>query len=492
MRMNRLRAAVTAALVATVVAAGGPVQAAPATPDQIYAALGVNSVPADYVVMVDVSGSMRGDRYARVRRSLGEFLTALAPDDQVTLVPFAEKPRSWKTQAAGRAAADLVRQLPAEADGGSTDIGAALEKSVDVLSRPGAPAVASVVLLTDGQHEPPAGSPYPYTSGYQWNALAKRARGLRKTSLGAFAVPLSASTGAPLLAKIFPGARTLQSAGIDRLTAALDQPKQAARAAKARALLAGDVTKGITVSWPAGPVGNGPNTIAVRLTSGLAHVPLTVDGLTAESGNPDVRVSVPAGPVELPPGGSVTVPVTLDWSAGPRRFAPLSPVHGTAPLTLTGEIRSPWTPVITGELRMTFAPALSPAGHDVELSAQRGSLVRWVVCLVLLLALLALAGWGRGRRLRPGLSGTLVVRNGAKPERVLRLSGRQVPLTAGAAGVSGAGSVSAARQSVGASAVELRITYSPDGTESHRESRDCGPGATVTIGGVRFTWQAPT
>src|SRR5689334_8279383 len=100
----------TVALAAALLTPAGP---APAGPDQVYAALGVNTRPADYVVMIDVSGSMDGARYTQVKRSLGEFLTALAPDDQVTLVPFAEKPRSARTQPAGRAAAQLIGQLPA-------------------------------------------------------------------------------------------------------------------------------------------------------------------------------------------------------------------------------------------------------------------------------------------------------------------------------------------------------------------------------------------
>nr|WP_221381707.1 vWA domain-containing protein [Actinoplanes polyasparticus] len=485
-----LRAVATVVLVLSGVPAATPAQAAPATSDQVYTALGVNTVPADYVVLVDVSGSMRGPRYAQLKRGLSEFLTALAPDDQVTVVPFAEKPRPARTQAAGRTAARLTSRLPPEADGGSTDIGAALEKSLDVLSRPKAPAVASVVLLTDGRHEPPAGSPYPFTGGYQWTALAKRARALKKTSLGAFAVPLSANTGAPLLGKVFPGARTLRPTGLDGLTTALDQPKQAARAAKARTLLAGETLKGITVTWPEGTVGRGSSTLPVRLTSELTRVPLTIDGLAVATGNPGARASVPGTPIELPPGGSVTVPVTVEWPAGPRRVAPFATVRETAPLTLTGRIGSPWHDVITGELGLEFAPVLKAAGRDVELSAQRGSAVQWGLGLVALAALVAVAWWARGRRLRPELFGTLSVRNGDKPERTLALSGRQLRLTAGAAGVPGAGTVSATRGSLGSAPVELRITYSPDGSEARRESRHCTPDVTVNIGGVRFTWRA--
>ncbi|MBU2668241.1 VWA domain-containing protein [Actinoplanes bogorensis] len=488
--MSKLRAWIVVGVAILVSAVAAPVRAAPADADAVYGALRVNSVPADYVVMVDVSGSMNGPRYAQVRRSLSAFLAALAPDDQVTLVPFAEKPRSARTSAAGRSATQLMRQLPTVADGQSTDIGAALEKSVDVLSRSGAPAVATVVLLTDGEHRPPGASPYPFTTGYQWNVLAQRARKLRKASLQAFAVPLSADTGAPLLAKVFPGARTLRITGIDRLTAALDQPKREARAAKARGLLAEDARRGLTVQWPAGPIGHGHTSFPVRLVSANRYVPLTVERLAVTSGHAGVRVSVPDTAITVPAGGSVTVPIEVGWDAGPLHFAPLATVRDTAALSLSGQVGSPWTPVIAGELGLPFAPGLSPAGHDAELSAQRGSVVRWVVGLALLIALVLIARWGRRQRLRPALSGRLVVRAGER-ERVLTLSGRGVTLTAGTAGVPGAGTVVAVRSSLGSS-VDLRITYSPDGSEGRRESHDCGPGDTVEIGGVRFTWRDST
>jgi Mg-chelatase subunit ChlD len=82
-RAARWTATVAGGVVTALLAAGQPVAAAPATLDEVYAKLGVDQVPSQYVVMVDVSGSMNGDRYAQVRRSLTGFFAALAPEDQV-------------------------------------------------------------------------------------------------------------------------------------------------------------------------------------------------------------------------------------------------------------------------------------------------------------------------------------------------------------------------------------------------------------------------
>ena len=487
MNGKRWAAALTAAALMIMSSGTGPARAAPATPEDVYAALGIDSVAGDYVVLVDVSGSMNGERYADVKRSLTAFFAALAPDDQVTLVPFANTATA-RTQAAGRAPGKLVAKLPSAATGTSTDIGAAIEKSIDVLERPGAPALATVVLLTDGEHDPPGGSPYPFTQGYQWDQLAKAAKALPQRSVAAYAVPLAGSTGAPLLKKVFPGAQVLRPTAIDKLTATLEQPKAASRAAKARSVLSGDEDKGVRVTWPGGTGGAGHSEVAVTLTSTTAHVPLTVDRLAVATANPDLTVRVPAQPVTLAPGASVTVPIDLTWDAGPRRTAPLSTVRDTATLTLTGEVSSPWAGTMSRDLGMTFTPELTGGTSERELSAQRGSIGYWIAGAALLVIVLAALWWWRRRRLTPDLTGTLRVRTPTGADRHVPLSGRKVRLTAGTSGLPGAGEVTAARASVGAR-TDLVIAYSKDGSVAQRSVATCAPGATVEVSGVSFTWE---
>ncbi|MEU1684792.1 vWA domain-containing protein [Micromonospora sp. NPDC005707] len=495
--VRRTVAGVVAALTAVAVAClpATSVAGAPVDSDEVYAALDVNQLVADYVVLVDVSRSMRdGGRYEQTKRGLRTFLAALAPDDRVALVTFADSARVVHDGPAGRAPDQLVAKLPRTADGQHTDIGAAIETSLRLLGRKGAAPIATVLLLTDGRHDPPTGSAYPFEQGYSWNQLVRTARALRKTSLNAYAVPLTGSTGAPLLARVLPGARVLAPTSINRLGAQLEQPKAAARAAKARSVLGDDASHGVRVSWPAdiGRIGAGRSRLEVRLTSTTTKIPLVVDRLVARSDRPEVRVSVPAGPVELPPGGTVTVPVTVDWDAGPRRVAPLARVTGSATLTLQGEVGSPWADVLTGELGAAFAPQMDGGSTRGALSAQRGSIVWWSLGAALMIVLAAAGWWGRGRRLHPVPAGAVRLRDAAGNVRDLALTGRRTAITADSTGLPGYGEVTARRPSLGASEVHLVIAYSRDGSAATREVGTCHPGETVELGGVGFTWRTTT
>ncbi|MFG1917482.1 VWA domain-containing protein [Micromonospora sp. NPDC048898] len=484
-------AALTAAAVVCLPVA--PAAGAPASSDEVYAALGVDQVAADYVVLVDVSRSMRdGGRYEQVRRALRSFLAALAPDDRVALVTFADSARVVHDGPAGRAPDQLVAKLPRSADGRHTDIGAAVETSLRLLTRGDAPPIATVVLLTDGRHDPPVGSAYPFEQGYAWNELTRAGRSLTKTSLTAYAVPLTGSTGAPLLARVYPGTRLLAPTAIDRLGDQLEQPKASARAAKARSVLGDDASRGVQVVWPAGAgrLGAGRTRLEVRLRSTSTRVPLVVDHLVVRSDRPDVRLSVPDGPVELPAGGTAVVPVDVEWDAGPRRVAPLARVTADAALTLDGEVDSPWAEVLTDELGVDFAPRLDGGPTRGTLSAQRGSIGWWALGAVLLAALAVAGWWGRGRRRQPALAGTLRLRDASGAERDLVLSGRRTAITADSTGLPGYGEVTARRSSVGASEVRLVIGYSRDGSAAAREVGTCGPDETVELGGVGFTWRS--
>ncbi|GAA1635915.1 hypothetical protein GCM10009828_075000 [Actinoplanes couchii] len=478
------------ALLLAVLTGPVPARAEPGPPpslEQVYATLGIDSVPADHVVLVDVSGSMRGARYTSLRKSLTGWFAALAPEDFVTLIPFDGTAKAT-TRKVGREPAELAAGLPKDATGQGTDIGAALEVAVTALSRPGAPPLATVVLLTDGQHEPGPRSAYPLTQGHNWNVLAGRAAALDKISLEAYAVPLSGSTGAGLLKKVFPAARVLAPASVDKLTAQLTRPKDAARQAKARSLLAEEITLPVAVSWPVTASGEGRSIAVVRLESPMPHVPLILENLAVTSDNADVAVSVPAGVIELPPNRDVTVPVRLDWNAGPVSTAPFKSVDDLVTLRLTGIVSSPWAPVLTGDLGLTPAFTLAGTPGERELSAERGSLWRWLGALLLLAALLLPALRWRQRRLTPALTGSVLIERAGNSAHELPLAGRSMPLTADT-GVPGAGEIVATRAGVGSSVVRLRITYSPDGSTAGRRSATIEPGTTASVAGTFFTWQ---
>jgi hypothetical protein len=483
-----VRATIALGLVALFLATGSPASADPAGLDEVYAKLGVDQVSSDYVVMVDVSASMNGARSTQVRKSLTGFFAALAPEDQVTLIPFAEHAPAT-TRPVGHAPAQLVAELPKTANGPYTDIGAALQAAVKALGRTGAPPLSTVVLMTDGQHDPGPRSAYPLTQGYSWDQLTASARALHKTSLQAYAIPLAGATGAPLLRKVFPGASVLAPTSVDNLTATLARPKAAARAAKARSLLAAEVGRPIGVQWPATTVAAGRSVEEVRLRSPMPHVPLVIDHLTVQSGNPAVTATVPGTAVQLPPGGTVTIPVTLQWDAGPHSAAPVKAVHDRVNLQLSGQVRSPWSTVVTDDLGLKFDPVLPTTAGDTTLSSQRGSFVYWIVALVVLIALIVLLVRWRRSRLSPALHGTVSIDGGRGESRTVDLSGRRLQLSADVTGLPGSGEITAARDGVGSSEVRLQIAYSPDGSSTSRAEASCPPGQSVTVAGVTFAWR---
>ncbi|WP_430784718.1 hypothetical protein [Actinoplanes sp. G11-F43] len=381
------------ALVLPAVLLPAPAHAAPApTLDQIYTALNVDTVPSDHVLLVDVSGAVDGDRYPAVRRNVTAYLDALSPDDFVTLIPFDGTARAT-TRQVGRTPETAGTGLPATAGGPHTDIGAALRAAIRALGRPGAPPLATVVLLTGGPHAPGPGSAFPQARGEAWDTLTEQAAALDKTSLAAYAVPLSGRAGAAQLTRVFPAAAVLPAAG--ELSARLARPVAEARLAKARGLLAEEITLPVRVSWPVTAPGPGRTTVPVRVESPMPHVPLTLADVVVTGDTPDVSVSVPAGPVELPPGREITLPVRVDWDPGPVSFAPRRIVRDRVTLRLSATVTSAWSPVLTGALGLTPRFALAGAPAERDLSAQRGSLWRWIAVAV---GLLLLTGLVLGRR----------------------------------------------------------------------------------------------
>ena len=81
----------------------------------------------------------------------------------------------------------------------------------------------------------------------------------------------------------------------------------------------------------------------------MPHVPLVLEGLAVAG------AEVAPGPVELPPGRTVTVPVTVDWDPGPRALAPVRTVTEQRDLQLTGRVGSPWSTVLSEDLGLALA-----------------------------------------------------------------------------------------------------------------------------------------
>jgi hypothetical protein len=243
--------------------------------------------PALYVLVVDTSASMQeSGAYPAVAAAITDVLGALEPTDRVSVVTFDAAPRQCGAGVFPASDPAMITAcLPPAAEGEYTDVGRAFEQVLTVLETTPA-AVRTVVLISDGAHEPGPGSAYPAGAGEGgegWRRLADRARTVRDVS--AYSLPLSgADDGAASLGAVFASPTVLQAASPDEVRAALGVPPAAARRTEARSILAPDAMAGIEVEAPSPPdVGPEPVTWEVTLRSAAAHVPWTVRDLTLVS-----------------------------------------------------------------------------------------------------------------------------------------------------------------------------------------------------------------
>lgn len=114
------------------------------------------NIPLRLTLLLDNSGSMeRVDRKQTVRRAFESLAAQVKPNDQVTLISFANQPRLLAERFSGSQVADLVqlvKNLPSE---GGTNLEAALKLAMEKASEGITPENAAglqnrIVLMTDG------------------------------------------------------------------------------------------------------------------------------------------------------------------------------------------------------------------------------------------------------------------------------------------------------------------------------------------------------
>lgn len=109
------------------------------------------SVPRDLTFVVDISGSMSGEKLEQARAALQQALGTLQPEDRFRLIAFSSAIRQFRTGFAMataanlQAARDFVESLNAN---GGTNIAGALETAL--AARPAESHLPIVIFLTDG------------------------------------------------------------------------------------------------------------------------------------------------------------------------------------------------------------------------------------------------------------------------------------------------------------------------------------------------------
>lgn len=432
-------AAAAATIAAASIALGGTALAAPgvvqrpagdppsASAQAVAAALHVDANPAEELIfLVDMSDSMgtgTSGLYHTILQQLPEYMSTLAGEDarenkqdQVVVIGFGNPGKTHIIYGPGGPTTDLG--LPPAAHLGTTDFGQAFAKALDLLGRPPSGVkVGGVVLLSDGGMSAPADPVYDGGKGYSapgWKQLQTRAAELPIPVTG-YAVPLTSDPAyvenqKTALTTVFSSVNTLPSATAN-LAGELDVAGQQAVYGEVTGAVRPDSGLGVQVTWhglpadgdpPLNLTASGQRAITVTLTSRTAKVPLYVTGLNITSPGTSVTAqgALP-GVVQLPPGKSVTVPVTLGWqpqAVGSTLTGGTRDMSGS--LTLAGSVRSTWTPALQASYDdMSFSPGAlqgSTAQFPVKAAAASDAVVLVILWLLVIAAILvALYGLAR-------------------------------------------------------------------------------------------------
>lgn len=109
-------------------------------------------IPRDVALVLDVSGSMSGEKIVQARAAVEQILGSLGGDDRFRLITFASVVRSYREgflRATSQQVGAARRWLSTVRAEGSTDIGAALDEALRTVAEP--ERLGQVIFLTDGR-----------------------------------------------------------------------------------------------------------------------------------------------------------------------------------------------------------------------------------------------------------------------------------------------------------------------------------------------------
>ncbi|MGA6165987.1 vWA domain-containing protein [Amycolatopsis magusensis] len=478
--MNRL---VTAAAALLLALSSGPAaaQTGDSTRAEILASLSATQVPADYIVLLDTSGSMAGgNRYATAVASLSGLFDALPSEDHVALYTFDSTPNP-EYRGPSRPAAELLGKLPSGPNpNGATDLGKAMAVALQELQRDGAARVANIVIITDGAHDPVASSPYADSTGSAWEALRQQGKQKASPTLSVYAVPLGDGTaGTATVKSVFDDAIVLTPGDVQNLREYLGRSKASVEMEKARTILTNDIGSSLEAHWRVEPGDNGNARVVVTLTSTAKHVPVDVSDIRLDAGA--LHVAIPSQQYRIEPGTSVDITGSLDIQQQDDMFMQRT-VTEEVVVGLQATVRSSWTAALKPEIDLAVDRQFTSQSPPLALSRTIGSPLFLPAAALSILALAA-AVMFLGRRRQGVLDGTLVVTTGLEPGELARitLAGRKTALD----GLPGRGWVTP--DGIWAKRGGLKISYtnSPD-TRAPVTGR-CADGGSLILGGLVFS-----
>lgn len=298
----------------------------PGSVDEMFKLFGVERIPADFVVVVDRSGSMSegpDPLYPRVLQAYAALIDAIPAGDNLSVILFASEPAlvyqgTMSDGARSEAKARLLGSDAPVADGANTDIGSALDSTLRRLERADASGVQTVLFLTDGLHDPATGSAFPSTAGAEWDALRARATTVDSTKdllVTGVGLGTRGAGGASLLRNVF-GNPEVVNLPAEQLPEYFREAVRRSQLARLRRLVDGELTHGITVSTRRSVSLADPMTVEVPVTSELERLPVEVrvNGVTVTDGMgaPVTAKVVDAAPFVLGPGAMRNVRVLIE------------------------------------------------------------------------------------------------------------------------------------------------------------------------------------
>lgn len=483
MRMYaRAAAAAGGVLAASLMLVPGVAVAAPVVKvDEVVAAVGLNSEPADYVLLVDTSGSMnQGGRYETVRRELRKLVAGLEADDRVSLVTFDSKAVPRFRGVVGKNPSAVMAKLPARATGKRTDIGAAIAAGLAELERDDTHRLTALILITDGEVDTAEGSKYADVRSSAWKKLRQRADELGKQhEVAGYAVSLQSVTDAGLLKKVLPQATEVSAGQVGKRFSEVGGDLVRLQAAAA---LEAELAEPIQVTWhgdlSAALANNTSTPLQLEFSSPYAHVPVELSSLEVKAPE-GLTVELTGLPekVVLAPGERTTADVWVTVSGS-----------GGATMELSAKVTSPWRKALEDGLGVKFAPAIEGAlvvpAAPLRLPPTLLSTVGWSAGA---LAALAAVAW-LGRLLTtPRMDGLLSFRRDGRELADIVLTGRRSKLAApeAAKDLAGlAGSVAGARsRSRGQRAVRVDARFGAE-----RARGVIAEGEVLQMGDVEITY----
>ncbi|TYB61751.1 VWA domain-containing protein [Nonomuraea sp. PA05] len=506
----RARAALTALLAALLPASVQPWSPPPASaepaPTAIYEALGLRGRPADLVVLLDTSGSMRSQQKT-VERQLKGLLLAKGEHDAVTLVRFDRRPHRTGVLEGD----EDVDALPAPT-GEFSDLGRALAWVVHrVAEQP--TRLTAVMLISDGIQDPAPGSPYGRGDGPAWKELRGQAAKLKPQPL-VFSFPIGDAEirrhQDEIIERVFPQNAQILDPREAQARKDLSRLREEALRAEARRLVAPDLTRGVDLRWQQSDVrldpAEGTATLTLDVRSETEVLPLELRSVEVTVSAGDRRMtgrSTAPAPIPLRPDGTVSVPIQVSWDKPP--LIPMRPFVIELDRTVQAAVRlaTPWESDLR-LLGLSFGEREARTETARGSGAMRGEPAYWVFALaaVLLVALLmSRFMYVRAeRKLPPKMRGLLwsaylhAAGEEWKEHKLgpVRLGGHRRVRT---------GDLAPALELPGGTAqgsVEVRaapddgvtITYYPDATAGRNDTADCPPGQKVMINGVEFIHKA--